>query len=250
MPPRPDLGPKPRLGYTDSRLERAAELRTDEAALAALAADRRAGAYVIGGDLIVIKKGAPLNDPLFTHGRSARAWAGDRDGLPRAARRRRPLRRRHCAGGGGSAEDARRICSSPTCARSRCRAWSTPSICRRSPKPRRCCTGTRATASARIAARPTQLVCGGWKRDCPACKAEHFPRTDPVVIMLAIDGERCLLGRSARVSCRPCGRAWPASSSRANRSRTRCTAKPAKKPASPAAAWSISARSPGRSRPR
>ncbi|MCW3701606.1 NADH pyrophosphatase zinc ribbon domain-containing protein, partial [Burkholderia cenocepacia] len=22
---------------------------------------------------------------------------------------------------------------------------------------------------------------GGWKRECPSCKAEHFPRTDPVV---------------------------------------------------------------------
>src|SRR6185369_7844338 len=44
----------------------------------------------------------------------------------------------------------------------------------------------------------TQAVCGGWKRDCPDCKTEHFPRTDPVVIMLAIDGERCLLGRSPR----------------------------------------------------
>jgi NAD+ diphosphatase len=39
---------------------------------------------------------------------------------------------------------------------------------------------------------------GGYRRDCPACGAEHFPRTDPVVIMLAIDGERCLLGRQAR----------------------------------------------------
>jgi NAD+ diphosphatase len=39
---------------------------------------------------------------------------------------------------------------------------------------------------------------GGWKRECPACKAEHFPRTDPVVIMLAVKGEHCLLGRSAR----------------------------------------------------
>ena len=38
----------------------------------------------------------------------------------------------------------------------------------------------------------------GWKRDCPACKVEHFPRTDPVVIMLAVDGERCLLGRAGR----------------------------------------------------
>lgn len=36
---------------------------------------------------------------------------------------------------------------------------------------------------------------GGWKRDCPACKAEHFPRTDPVVIMLVASGDKCLLGR-------------------------------------------------------
>lgn len=40
----------------------------------------------------------------------------------------------------------------------------------------------------------------GWKRVCPSCKAEHFPRTDPVVIMLPVVGERCLMGRQA---------AWP-----------------------------------------
>jgi NAD+ diphosphatase len=45
---------------------------------------------------------------------------------------------------------------------------------------------------------PTAVVESGWRRDCPACKATHFPRTDPVVIMLAIDGERCLLGRQSR----------------------------------------------------
>ncbi len=35
----------------------------------------------------------------------------------------------------------------------------------------------------------------GWKRVCPACGAEHFPRTDPVAIMLATHDDRCLLGR-------------------------------------------------------
>jgi len=38
----------------------------------------------------------------------------------------------------------------------------------------------------------------GWRRECPACSAQHFPRTDPVVIMLAIEGERCLMGRQTR----------------------------------------------------
>ena len=41
----------------------------------------------------------------------------------------------------------------------------------------------------------TAMKDGGWKRDCPSCKAEHFPRTDPVVIMLVTSGDKCLLGR-------------------------------------------------------
>ena len=53
---------------------------------------------------------------------------------------------------------------------------------------------------------PTRVAAAGWRRECDACQAQHFPRTDPVVIMLAVDGERCLLGRQARwpkgmVSC-------------------------------------------------
>jgi NAD+ diphosphatase len=44
---------------------------------------------------------------------------------------------------------------------------------------------------------PSTPADGGWRRLCAACKTEHFPRTDPVVIMLVIRGERCLLGRQA-----------------------------------------------------
>ncbi|HEU0148351.1 MAG TPA: NAD(+) diphosphatase, partial [Bradyrhizobium sp.] len=39
---------------------------------------------------------------------------------------------------------------------------------------------------------------GGWKRECPNCKTEHFPRTDPVVITLVSSGDKCLLGRQPR----------------------------------------------------
>jgi NAD+ diphosphatase len=49
----------------------------------------------------------------------------------------------------------------------------------------------------------TSMKEGGWKRECPSCKAEHFPRTDPVVIMLAthsdpVLGDACLVGRNKR----------------------------------------------------
>jgi NAD+ diphosphatase len=40
----------------------------------------------------------------------------------------------------------------------------------------------------------------GWGRKCGACSTEHFPRTDPVVIMIAEHDGRALLGRQA---------AWP-----------------------------------------
>ncbi len=43
----------------------------------------------------------------------------------------------------------------------------------------------------------TEPARGGYVRVCGSCGAQHFPRTDPVAIMLIIDGSRCLLGQSA-----------------------------------------------------
>jgi NAD+ diphosphatase len=45
---------------------------------------------------------------------------------------------------------------------------------------------------------PTDIASAGWKRICTSCASEHFPRTDPVVIMLAVDEDRCLMGRAPR----------------------------------------------------
>src|SRR4051794_35858506 len=63
MSPRPDLGPKPRLGYAHSRIERAAERRRDTTAFEQ---DPQARAYAIGGEMIVLKNIAAGLDPLFT----------------------------------------------------------------------------------------------------------------------------------------------------------------------------------------
>jgi NAD+ diphosphatase len=41
----------------------------------------------------------------------------------------------------------------------------------------------------------TTIANGGYRRDCPRCSAQHFPRTDPVVIMLALREDTVLLGR-------------------------------------------------------
>lgn len=43
----------------------------------------------------------------------------------------------------------------------------------------------------------TRLAKGGWQRTCAACGGEHFPRVDPVTIMLVEHEGRLLLGRQA-----------------------------------------------------
>ena len=43
----------------------------------------------------------------------------------------------------------------------------------------------------------------GWGRKCPGCGAEHFPRVDPVVIMLAEHEDKVLLGRQPQYPARP-----------------------------------------------
>lgn len=64
-----------------------------------------------------------------------------------------------------------------------------------------------ATAKAVIGWHETHQFCarcgarsvvsnGGWQRGCPDCGGQHFPRTDPVVIMLITHGNSVLMGRS------------------------------------------------------
>jgi NAD+ diphosphatase len=197
MPSRPELGPKPRLGYTDSRLERAAELRTDDAALGQLAADARAGAYVIGGDLIVIKQGSPLNDPLFTMA-EARALGPVTETVFLG----------HLGGAGRFGFGIQPAAAEALKTRAEflvtdLRSIAVQGLVDADHLPP--IAEAKAVLHWHLRHRfcpncgvATQVVDGGWKRNCPSCKTEHFPRTDPVVIMLPIAGERCLLGRSPR----------------------------------------------------
>jgi NAD+ diphosphatase len=41
----------------------------------------------------------------------------------------------------------------------------------------------------------TNMAQAGWRRDCPSCGLQHFPRTDPVVIVMVTHGDDCLMGR-------------------------------------------------------
>ena len=192
----PDFDPKPRLGYTPNPLERMSERRGDAAYVGELEAAPGAAAYVVAGENIILKRVGDRLDPLFglsaarTFGAEETVLLGLTEGQGRfgiginpahAADLKarddlfvtdlRSLAVQGLVGGDDLAALAEAKALLSWHARHRfC------SVC-----------GT--------ASRPVEA---GWRRDCPSCGASHFPRTDPVVIMLAVDGERCLLGRQAR----------------------------------------------------
>jgi len=197
MPSPYDLGPKPHLGYTQSLIDRVAERRLDAAWLNGRMSDAATRGYVIGTELIVLKKRDGMHDPAFTPD-EARALAPVAEsvflglidgaarfgfGIPQASAEALKERNdlvvidlRSIAIQGLVAPD-----HLPPLAEAKAMLhWHA--------RHRHC-----AVCGAK-----TDVVEAGWKRACPACKAEHFPRTDPVVIMLAVRGDRGLLGRSGR----------------------------------------------------
>jgi NAD+ diphosphatase len=196
VPLRPELGPPPYLGYTASRIDRAAQCRADEAALKKFASDQRAGFYLIGGEMVLMKAGAPC-DPLFTadeaqkFGRTRETvFLGLIEGAPRFGialdpTAVEPLKAREDL----KVTDLRSVSVHglvdaehlpPLAEAKALLGWHAR---------HRFCPNCGA---------PSRLVEAGWRRDCPNCGVQHFPRTDPVAIMLPIAGERCVLGRSPR----------------------------------------------------
>ncbi len=197
MSPRPDLGPKPRLGYTESLIARAAELRTDAPALAALENDSRARAYVVGGELVVLKRAADIGDPLFTLAETRQlgtaaeiVFLGLIEGAPRFAVALDPATAEALkARDGFLVTDLRSIAVRGLVPADHLPPLAEGKALLNWHGRHRFCSNCGAA---------TNVVEAGWRRDCPSCHAQHFPRTDPVAIMLPVAGERCVLGRSHR----------------------------------------------------
>jgi NAD+ diphosphatase len=195
--PSIDLGPKPRLGYSDNSLERAAERREDPAAIAALAQDARSRGYALVGEFVVLRRNGADLDPLHPlrelHSLGASTetvFLGLLDGAARFAVALEPAAAAELKGQSlTQLTDLRSIAVQGLVAPEHLAPLAEAKALLNWHTRHRFCANCGS---------PTQSVNAGWRRDCPVCKAQHFPRTDPVVIMLAVSGERCLLGRQGR----------------------------------------------------
>ncbi|WP_447759672.1 NAD(+) diphosphatase [Sphingopyxis panaciterrae] len=171
------------LGFTGARLDRADQLRTDAAAFAATTADPRARCLALDGIDFVPGEGGGLRwEPLDPADDRALLLLGLDDArVPHFVRESAPSQRID--------------------ARSRTVMRLLPLL---SGEDAALYGGARSLvdwhARHRFCAAcgtATALFRGGWGRKCGQCNAEHFPRVDPVVIMLAEYDGRVLIGRQA-----------------------------------------------------
>ena len=190
------LGEWPHLGYSGFRLDRASERR---GRMPDFLADPRAQACLIAGETVVLAREGegphramlPLAEAVALGGRTDEACLLGLDGeVPHMVL---PL---HAAAVAVLAERADLLL---TDLRSiAVQGLVAPSV-----------LAELATGKAMLAWHARRTFCSncgtrlevgeaGWRRECPYCGTQHFPRTDPVVIMLTVDGENCLLGRSPR----------------------------------------------------
>ncbi|MFG1297773.1 NAD(+) diphosphatase [Xanthobacter variabilis] len=191
-PSRPDLGAWPPMGYVETRLDRAAHLRSTAHALRSHAEAR---AYVFGGELVALKparEAGALDDPLLSLA-EARPWCDERmlflgleGNAPRFGLSFDPGRREEIEALGFKVTDLRSIAAGGLVANDDLGSLATGKALFGWHGRHRFCANCGAE---------TRVVEAGWRRDCPSCGAQHFPRTDPVAIMLTARGDQCLLGR-------------------------------------------------------
>jgi NAD+ diphosphatase len=189
-----DSFPLGQPGFVSNILDRAAHLRSDDAKLLAMEGQADAHAYVVYRDSLVVKREATgprallrIDEALKLGANPGTIFLGLREGAP-------------VFGMGISPAAVEALLTREDAAVNELRGMAMQGVV--SPGQLSAIAMAKSMVNwhqrhgycANCGTR-TAMKEGGWKRDCPNCKAEHFPRTDPVVIMLVTSGDKVLLGR-------------------------------------------------------
>ncbi|MEP4197142.1 MAG: NAD(+) diphosphatase [Aliishimia sp.] len=196
--------------FGGSGLDRAGEIRGDSAAIqdAMSHPDARAIALWRGKPLIQSERPAhllrlPMSHPLFEVSKEPPMLLGREDGAPRFAftldawvpdivdetllnQFLDPTEQTHPLMGPGEVfSELRRIMT-----------WLTPRDAELAATAKAIFSWHDAHPFCAKCGAKTDITQAGWQRTCSSCNTSHFPRTDPVVIMLITSGDSVLMGRS------------------------------------------------------
>jgi NAD+ diphosphatase len=189
-----------RIGYGVNPIERLSERREDAAFVAERATDPAAATLLIAGDTPILRRAGEAVTALFPLAEIAarevgleRAFLGLDGARPVFAtlidgERVEPLKQQ-----GELAIDLRSIAVQGLVAPPELGLLAEAKALMNWHQRHRFCANCGTLSNVSVS---------GFRRDCPNCRAQHFPRTDPVAIMLPVRGEHCLLGRSARFASR------------------------------------------------
>jgi NAD+ diphosphatase len=189
----PAIEPSASTGFAGNRIDRRSEKRDDDAVPSALA-DTASRLYLFRGEKALLKANSAL-DPLFSLGEAERlgadrakaillGWTPSGPRLALTLPEETPIDEASL-----QAIDLRSLAVAGSVGADHLGALA---------QGRSLAYWHARHGFCAVCGAATVIRMGGYRRDCPQCGAEHFPRTDPVVIMLAVDGERCLLGRQSR----------------------------------------------------
>ena len=178
--------PSAQNGFSGNRIDRLSELRSPEAIAEALT-DERARLYLFAGDRAVLRVGGKTLEPLFDRSAAGDAdgavLLGYADGAPRLAV---DLGEDAPGFDDTKAIDLRSLAVQEAVSPEHLGAIAQARSLLAWHQRHRFCANCGA---------PTAMALGGYRRDCAACGGQHFPRVDPVAIMLVIAPDACLLGR-------------------------------------------------------
>ena len=199
------------VGYAGNDLDRQSDRRDDADYVAALMKDSEARTFVIAGDNVVLERDSDGHRSLYTFAEAALMGApretvflghdgvggvfatllsdGPQDLGPDPEQLSRAYRGAPGQGFGQQRIDLRTIATQGLVSGKQAGRLAEAKSLLYWHSRHRFCSNCGA---------PTRIEAAGWKRVCDGCKGEHFPRTDPVVIMLAVSGDKCLLGRQPR----------------------------------------------------
>lgn len=189
-----DKFPLGQPAFVTNVLDRAAHLRTNDEKLFALEGHREARAYVVYRDSLVVKQEASgarallgIEEALKLGANPGTIFLGLRDGAP-------------VFGMGIAAAAVEKLLTREDAAVTELRGMAMqgavpPEQLSAIAMAKSMVTWHQRHGFCANCGTRTAMKEGGWKRECPSCKAEHFPRTDPVVIMLVTYGDKVLLGR-------------------------------------------------------
>ncbi len=196
--------------FGGSALDRAAEIRGDADAMAAAGADPSARAILLWRGKVLIQKNRPasllrlpLTHPILADARRQTIFLGREDAAPRFAHELSdwapedldvqslgafldPSEQTHPTLAEGEVfAELRRVMT-----------WLSPRDAELAATARALFEWHRIHGFCANCGAATDMVQAGWQRACNSCGRQHFPRTDPVVIMLITRGNQVLIGRS------------------------------------------------------